>query len=108
MFPVIEANRNRALHGADAQAPGSTNSVATPLVTVPVGNPPGMVMKGKAPTPTRGLPPTSPINSVEVLVPSFATQKGLDAVALMPHGFTSNGFCRAAMPGQSETRFVCR
>jgi len=29
--------------GALAQAPGSTNSVATGLKTVPVGNPPGMV-----------------------------------------------------------------
>jgi hypothetical protein len=41
MLPVIEANRKFAPHGAAAQAPGSTNSVATLLATVPVGNPPG-------------------------------------------------------------------
>jgi hypothetical protein len=92
MFPVIEANRNRAPHGGAAQAPGSTKSVALPFATVPVGSPPGIVMNGIAETGTSGLPLTSPVNRVEVLVPLLATQNGLAAVALMPQGLTRSGF----------------
>jgi hypothetical protein len=61
-----------------------------------------------APTETSGLPLKSPVNKAEVLVPLLATQNGLVAVALMPHGLTSNGFIRNARPGESETRLVCR
>src|SRR5437016_8821218 len=44
MFPVSEAKRKFAPHGALAHAPGRTNSVETGLATVPVGNLPGMVI----------------------------------------------------------------
>src|SRR3989442_324599 len=91
MFPVIDANRKRPPQGAAAHAPGSTNSVATPFATVPVGKPPGIVTVGIADRRTNGLPDTSPLKSWLVLVPLFATQNGLEAVAVTPHGLTSSG-----------------
>src|SRR5262249_41181471 len=108
MFPVIEENKKRATQGGEAQAPGSTKSVVLPLFTVPVGSPPGRVTTGRAATGTTGLPPTSPENSVEVLVTLLESQKGLAPVALIPHGFTIKGSWMAATPGASETKFVWR
>jgi hypothetical protein len=63
MLPVIEAKRKFAPQGALAQAPGSTNSVATALATAPVGNPPGMVMVWGLGFSTTGAPLTSPLMS---------------------------------------------
>src|ERR1041385_8339234 len=60
MFPVSEANRKFAPHGALAQAPGRTNSVATGFETAPVGKPPGMVTVCGLVLSTTGAPPTSP------------------------------------------------
>ncbi len=60
MLPVIEAKRKLAPHGALAQAPGNRKSVATPLATVPVGNPPGMVTVCGLGLRTTGAPETSP------------------------------------------------
>src|SRR3954468_11230189 len=108
MLPVIEAKRKFAPHGALAQAPGSTNSVATGLETVPVGRPPGMVTVCGLGVRATGAPPTSPRMSCVVRVPLLATQKGLDEVAVMPHGLTSSGSRTGASPGVSEMRLVCR
>src|SRR3954468_19475677 len=91
MLPVIDAKRKFAPHGALAQAPGRTNSVETGFDTVPVGNPPGMVIVCGLAFKTTGAPPTSPRMSWVVLVPLFATQNGLDAVIEIPHGFTKSG-----------------
>src|SRR5215210_751593 len=99
MLPVIEAKRKFAPHGAEAHAPGRTNSVATGLATVPVGNPPGMVTVGMPALRTTGAPPTSPRMSCDVLVPLLATQKGLLAVIEMPQGLTSSGSRTGARPG---------
>jgi hypothetical protein len=63
MLPVIEEKRKFAPQGALAQAPGSTNSVATLLATVPVGNPPGIVMVCGFAFSTTGAPLTSPFIS---------------------------------------------
>src|SRR5205085_12398289 len=108
MLPVIEAKRKFAPHGALAQAPGRTNSVETGLATVPVGSPPGMLIVCGFALRTTGAPPTSPRMSCVVLVPLLATQKGLDAVAVSPHGLTSSGSRTGARPGMSEIRFVWR
>src|SRR4051812_8342479 len=108
MFPVIDAKRKFAPHGALAHAPGKTNSVATGFATVPVGSPPGIVTVGMLGFSTTGAPPTSPRISWVVLVPLFATQNGLEAVAVMPHGLTSNGSSTGANPGESVIRFVWR
>src|SRR3989440_4652652 len=108
MFPVSEAKRKFAPHGALAQVPGRTNSVETGLATVPVGNPPGIVTVCGLALRTTGAPPTSPRISWVVLVPLFATQNGLEAVAVMPHGLTSNGSSTGANPGESVMRFVWR
>src|SRR3954468_7653052 len=108
MLPVIEAKRKFAPQGALAQAPGRTNSVETGLETVPVGNPPGMVTVCGFALRTTGAPPTSPRMSCVVLVPLFATQNGLEGVAVMPHGLTSNGSSTGANPGESVRRFVWR
>src|SRR5215207_5094466 len=91
MLPVIEAKRKFAPHGAAAHAPGRTNSPATGLETVPVGNPPGMVTVERPGLRTTGAPPTSPRMSCAVLVPLLATQKGVLAASEMPHGLTSSG-----------------
>src|SRR6185369_14726500 len=92
MLPVIEAKRKFAPHGGAAQAPGRTNSVATGLKTVPVGNPPGIVTVEGLAFSTTGLPEgTSPRMSRVVLVPLFATQNGLEAVAVIPQGLTKSG-----------------
>src|SRR5258708_35355017 len=104
MFPVIEANRKFAPHGALAHAPGRTNSVAVGLAIVPVGNPPGIVIVCGLALRTTGEPPTSPRISWVVLVPLLAIQKGLDAVALMPQGFTNKGSSTGASPGMSEIK----
>src|SRR6187549_2709404 len=78
MLPVIDAKRKLAPHGALAQAPGRTNSVATGLATVPVGSPPGMVMVWGLALSVTGAPDgTSPKMSCVVLVPLLATQNGL-------------------------------
>src|SRR5258708_39852208 len=108
MLPVIDAKRKNARHGALAHAPGSTNSVATGLVTVPVGKPPGIVTVCGLALSTNGLPDTSPLRSWLVKVPLFATQNGLDAVAVTPHGLTRSGSSNGERPGMSETKFVCR
>src|SRR5215212_7794167 len=108
ILPVIEAKRKFAPHGALAQAPGRTNSVATGLATVPVGRPPGIVTVGMPALRTTGAPPTSPRMSCVVLVPLLATQKGLLAVREIPQGLTSSGSSTGARPGMSERRFVCR
>src|SRR5215216_6761361 len=108
MLPVIEAKRKFAPTGALAHAPGRTNSVATGLATVPVGNPPGMVTVGMPGLRTTGAPPTSPRMSCVVLVPLLATQKGLLPVSEMPHGLTSSGSRTGARPGVSEMRLVWR
>src|SRR6188768_186242 len=98
MFPVIEAKRKFAPHGALAHAPGRTNSDATGFATVPVGSPPGMVTVCGLGFSTTGAPlGTSPRMSWVVLVPSFATQNGLDAVIEMPQGLTSNGSSTGAI-----------
>src|SRR6185503_1067173 len=90
MFPVIEAKRKFAPHGAEAHAPGRIKSVATGFDTVPVGRPPGMVTVCGDAFNTNGEPlGTSPRSSCVVLVPLLATQNGLDAVSEIPHGFTS-------------------
>src|SRR3954465_4208644 len=100
MLPVIEAKGKFAPHGALAQVPGRTNSVATGLATVPVGRPPGIVTVGMPALRTTGAPDgTSPRMSCVVLVPLLATQKGLLAVIEMPHGFTSSGSSTGARPG---------
>ena len=39
-----------------------------------------------------------------VLAPLFATQNGLDAVAVMPHGLTRSGSSTGATPGMSESK----
>src|SRR2546423_15215520 len=108
MFPVSEAKRKFAPHGALAHAPGRTNSVETGLATVPVGNPPGIVTVCGLAFRTTGAPPTSPRMSWVVLVPLFAAPNGLQAVAVMPHGLTSNGSSTGAKPGESVRRFVWR
>src|SRR5215211_2848948 len=108
MLPVIEEKRKFAPHGALAQAPGSTNSVATGLATVPGGLPTGMVTVGMPGLSTTGAPPTSPRMSCVVLVPLLATQKGLLAVREMPHGLTSSGSRTGARPGVSEMSVVRR
>src|ERR1044072_6086763 len=109
MFPVIEAKRKFAPHGALAQAPGRTNSVATGFDTVPVGSPPGIVTVWGLALRTTGAPlGTSPRMSWVVLVPLFATQNGLEAVIEMPHGLTSSGSSTGATPGTSDNKFVCR
>src|ERR1044071_8150440 len=85
MLPVIEAKRKFAPHGAEAQATGRTNSVETGLATVPVGRPPGIVTVESPGLSVTGAPDgTSPRMSCVVLVPLFATQKGLLAVIEMP------------------------
>src|SRR5215218_6999733 len=108
MLPVIEAKRKLAPHGALAQAPGRTKSVAVGLETVPVGSPPGMVTVGIPGLRTTGAPPTSPRISCAVLVPLLATQKGLEPVKEMPQGLTRSGSRTGASPGTSERRLVCR
>src|SRR4051812_11471137 len=109
MLPVIEAKRKFARQGALAQGPGRTNSVATGLVTVPVGKPPGMVTVCGLALSTTGEPDgTSPRTSCVVLVPLLATQKGLLAVAVIPQGFTSSGSSTGARPGMSEINVVSR
>src|SRR5688572_11932918 len=108
MFPVIEAKRKFAPQGAAAHAPGRTNSEATGFTTVPVGSPPGMVTVDMPGFSTTGAPPTSPRMSWVVLVPLFATQKGLVAPIEMPHGFTRSGSSTGASPGESESKFVWR
>src|SRR6185295_1604112 len=109
MFPVIEAKRKFAPHGADAQAPGRTKSAATGFATVPVGRPPGMVTVWGDAFRTNGAPlGTSPRSSCVVLVPLLATQNGLEAVWDMPHGLTSKGSSTGARPGISDIRFVWR
>src|SRR6185369_8217775 len=109
MLPVMDAKRKFAPQGALAQAPGRTNSVATGLETVPVGKPPGMVTVCGLALSTTGEPDgTSPRISWVVLVPLLATQKGLLAVAVMPHGLTSSGSRTKATPGESEMKFVWR
>src|SRR5215212_3241115 len=108
MLPVMEAKRKFAPHGALAQAPGRTNSVATGLATVPVGSPPGIVTVGMPALRTTGAPPTSPRMSCVVLVPLLATQKGLLAVREMPQGLTRSGSSTGARPGMSERSVVRR
>src|SRR6185436_1843544 len=109
MLPVIEAKRKLAPHGALAQAPGRTNSVATGLETVPVGRVPGMVTVCGLALSTTGAPDgTSPRMSWVVLVPLLATQKGLLPVIEMPQGLTSNGSRTGASPGESESKLVWR
>src|SRR5438874_2689926 len=108
MLPVIEAKRKRATHGGEAHEPGRTKSVADGFATVPVGRPPGMVTVCGLGLRTTGAPPTSPRMSCDVLVPLLVTQNGLDAVAVMPHGFTSNGSRTGAAPGMSEIKVVKR
>src|ERR1700754_168069 len=83
-----------------------TKSVAPPeLNTVPVGKPPGMGMPAKPGSPflTKGEPATSPLYRLDVLVPLFETQKGLEALIEIPHGFTRRGSCIGASPATSET-----
>src|ERR1043166_7713387 len=105
MFPVIEAKRKFAPHGALAHAPGRTNSVATGFETVPVGNPPGMVTVCGLGLRTRGAPDgTSPRMSWVVLVPLLETQNGLDPVSDMPQGLTSKGSSTNPKPGMSEIK----
>jgi hypothetical protein len=107
MLPVIEANRKFAPHGALAHAPGKTKSVAVGFATVPVGSPPGMVMVWGLAFRTTGLPAGwSPRMSCVVLVPLLEIQKGLLAVAEMPHGLTRRGSSTGAKPGRSEIKFV--
>src|SRR3954468_19126735 len=89
IFPVIEAKRKFAPHGALAHAPGSTKSVAVGFATVPVGSPPGIVTVGMPGLRTIGAPPTPPRINCVVLVPLFATQNGLEALMEIPHGLTS-------------------
>src|SRR5688572_21638321 len=108
MFPVIEAKRKFAPHGAAAHAPGRINSVATGFATVPVGRPPGMVMVCGLGLRTTGAPLTSPRINWVVLVPLFATQNGLEPVFEIPHGLTSSGSSTGASPGESESKFVWR
>src|SRR2546425_9107535 len=103
MFPVIDANRKRAKQGGVAHAPGNTKSVIDVVVTAPVGKLPGIVMVAGLGLRTNGLPDTSPLKSWLVPVPLFATQNGLDAVAVTPQGFTSNGSRSGASPGTSDT-----
>src|SRR5689334_4198486 len=92
MRPVSEAKRKRAVHGAEAHAPGRTKSVVV-LATVPVGRPglPGMSIVCGFALRTTGAPPTSPRINCVVLVALLETQKGLVAVIEMPQGLTSNG-----------------
>src|SRR5688572_14718540 len=108
IFPVIDAKRKFAPHGAAAHAPGRTNSVATGFATVPVGSPPGMVTVCGLGLRTTGAPATSPRINWVVLVPSFATQNGLEAVFEIPHGFTRSGSSTGASPGESDSKFVWR
>lgn len=60
MLPVMEENRKFAPHGAAAQGPGRTKSVAVGFATVPVGSPPGITIPAKPGFFTIGAPPTSP------------------------------------------------
>jgi hypothetical protein len=60
MLPVIDAKMKFAPHGAAAHAPGTTNSLAVGLETVPVGRPPGMVMDGMPGCLKKTMLPTSP------------------------------------------------
>src|SRR6185295_19249136 len=109
MLPVIDANRKFAPHGAEAQAPGKTKSVAVGIATVPVGSPPGIVIVCGLAFRTTGAPAGwSPRISCVVLVPLLETQKGLLAVAVMPHGLTRSGSRTGAKPGISEMKFVWR
>src|ERR1044072_3433639 len=109
MLPVIEAKRKLAPHGAEAQAPGRTNSVATGLETLPVGSRPGIVTVCGLALRTTGAPDgTSPRMSCVVLVPLLDIQKGLLPVREMPQGLTRSGSSTGARPGTSERRFVCR
>src|SRR6185295_19844388 len=109
MLPVMDENRKFAPHGALAQAPGRTKSVAVGFATVPVGSPPGIVTVCGLVFSTTGVPAGwSPRISCVVLVPLLEIQKGLLAVAVMPHGLTSNGSSTGARPGMSEIKFVWR
>src|SRR6267142_1081204 len=93
MLPVIESNRNAALTGLPPPVGTKLKlPAAVPAVlTVPVGKLSGIVIVCGLAFSTNGLPETSPLRSWVVLVPLLTTQKGLLALALMPHGFTKSG-----------------
>ena len=89
MFPVIESKMKRA---GPALPPGGVKAKSlVVLATTPVGNPPPMVIVCGLGFSANGLPDTSPRNNCVVLVPLLATQKGLVAVSVTPHGLTRNG-----------------
>src|ERR1044071_248628 len=101
MLPVSEAKRKFAPHGALAQAPGSTNSAATGLATVPVGRAPGMVTVDRPGLSVAGRAPVAPRRTCGVLVPLLARKKGLLPVSVRPQGLTSSGSRTGARPGTS-------
>src|SRR5713101_2826745 len=106
MLPVIEAKIKRAAPG---EPPVGVKTKSLELLeTAPVGKLPGMVTVWVPVLSTSGLPLTSPLKSCAEFVPLLAIQKGLDAVAVTPHGLTSSGSRTGAKPGISETRLVCR
>src|SRR5437667_12458706 len=89
MLPVIESKIKSA--GAGLPAGGATTKSLVALATAPVGRPPGMVIVCGLALRTTGLPETSPLMSCVVVVPLFATQKGLVPRVVIPHGLTSRG-----------------
>ena len=58
-----------------------------PLATMPVGDPPGMVMNGVVDCLKKGCHRHRPDRAWMCSISSFDTQKGLLAVAVIPHGF---------------------
>src|SRR6266545_4585068 len=82
MFPVIEEKMKAAGHVATAHGVTAKSVVALP--TTPVGSPPGIVTKDSPGFLTSGVPKTSPRYSDELLVPLFATQKGLVPLKAIP------------------------
>jgi hypothetical protein len=95
MVPDSVANRNSA--EADV-VPSVTANPVPPLKTAPVGAPSTLT------TSDWGDP--SPLYSVEVSVPLFATHQNVDGPAVSPHAFTRFSSTVSASPGRSATRLV--
>jgi len=114
MLPVIEANRKFAPHGAAAQAPGSTNSVATLLATVPVGNLPFAV--AVSPDGTRVYAPSSSSGNVAVIdtatntviatVPVGSSPEGVDVTPDGTRVYVANSFSASVSVISTATNTV--
>src|SRR5438046_1590660 len=90
MFPVMESKMKLAAAGMPPPGGVIWKSIVV-FATTPVGRPPGMFTVDGLGLSTTGVPLTSPLISWVVVVPLFATQKGLVPRTVIPHGFTSSG-----------------